>query len=86
MNTTESLKNLICDAALAAGTEWVRFSVIRAALPMISREDMDEALMELSTEEDVIVCADADQVSLSPADRDAQIPFADRYLGLIRFL
>lgn len=52
---------------------WVSLSRLRDALPEISRDEIDEALLRLDLQPQVYLISEANQKTLTPADRKAAI-------------
>jgi len=52
---------------------WVSLSRLRDSLPEISRDEVDEALLRLDLQPRVYLISEANQKTLSPADRKAAI-------------
>ena len=61
------------DALVSRPGAWVNLSRLRDALPHLSRDEVDEALVRLNLEPWAYLIPEANQKTLSEADRDAAV-------------
>jgi hypothetical protein len=61
------------DALVSRPGAWVSLTRLRAALPHLSRDEVDEALVRLTAEPWAYLIPEANQKTLSDADREAAI-------------
>jgi hypothetical protein len=68
----EKIHSVYGSLASRAGA-WVSLSRLRDSLPEVSRDEIDEALLRLDLRPQVYLISEANQKTLSPADRKAAI-------------
>jgi hypothetical protein len=71
--TVDEQIHSVYDSLAARPGAWLGLARLRDALPEVSRDEIDEALLRLDLQPQIYLISEANQKTLSPADRKAAI-------------
>lgn len=84
MNTTEIEAQIReAYAGLVGSAGWVPLRDLRAALPGLARDVVDQAMTDMQARQEALLIPEENQKTLTPADRDAAIYFGGQARHLI---